>query len=195
MKNVVLLTTFALAACGPRANSSNTSTDMTNAEVLADNLEAVAGNLAAGATAAAKDSDGGWTYDERQDEMRGATGRAARIESDKTLSLGFPYGETRPVLTVRQDPKFGFDIYITSEGQPQCNDIMDRGEISVKFDSGPVKEWSCARAADGSPGIVFFNSEKALLAKLKASRRMIVEIEYYNAGRQQFGFNVAGLKW
>lgn len=187
-----------LGACVPP--SANNSPKNAAADAAADRImanaddTANAADLAAEAAKPAETAGPGWSYSTSEDKMRGATGRTATLASTDTLSLGFPYGETTPELTIRQDPKFGFDIYFTSEGQPQCDDYSNP-TVSVKFDNEPVREWGCNRAADGSPGIVFFDSEKTLLAKLKTAKTMMVEVNYYDAGRQQFSFPVAGLKW
>lgn len=158
----------------------------------ADNtLNGMSGSATTGKSAA---DESAWTYAVREDKMRGASGKTASVTSTDTLNLSSPYGETTPELTIRQDPKFGFDIYITSDGQPQC-DEYSHPTVSVKFDDGPVRTWGCNGAADGSPGIVFFNAEKAFLAKLKTSKTLMVEVDYYDSGRQQFSFPVAGLKW
>lgn len=135
-----------------------------------------------------------WTYTERKDEMRGGSMKIATIAASEPLNLDAPYGQTTPELNVRRDPKFGFDIYLTSEGQPLCRSYRN-DTISVKFDNGPIKEWSCAEASDGSPGIVFFNREQSFLSAIKKAKKLTMEVNYYNSGRQQITFAVADLRW
>lgn len=191
-KRMFLLATILLAGCDPaiqsgqNAQSDNASGDGGNDAASANASEGVGAAPAKPATA--------WQYDSKTDQMRGAVSKTAQVDSENTLSLAFPYGETKPTLNIRQDPKFGFDIYITSNGQPLCRSY-DNDTISVKFDSGPIQEWRCTEAADGSPGIVFFDNQRALLPKIKAATKMVVEINYYDNGRQQFSFPVKGLDW
>ena len=67
--------------------------------------------------------------------------------------------------------------------------------LSIKFDDGPIREWSCAEADGGSSGIVFINNAGAFLAQLKKAKKVIIEAQMYEAGRQQMTFEVTGLKW
>ena len=200
MKRYTYLATLALlTACEPQTDSFNES----NAEALADNMEAQADNLEAMVDAAMGNADvadppatlaTAWAYSEETDKMRGAKNRLASVEATEPIRLDFPYGESSPKLNVRQDAKYGFDIFITANGQFLCRSYQN-GTLSIKFDSGPVREWPCSEADGGSSEIVFFNSEQKMLSELKRAKTVIVEAPMYNAGRQQMTFNVKGLKW
>ena len=183
-------------SCAP-APSNDTAASLDNsALVLEDPMMAALDNAAlADATAAPKAVEsGGWTYSETKDEMRGSVARFARIAAKEAISLPFPYGESTPQLTLRRDPKYGFDIFISANGQFLCRS-WDDDTISVKFDDGGIEEWACADAESGSSDIVFITGAEAFLAKLKRSKRIIVEADMYEAGRQQMSFDVADLKW
>ena len=187
----VIALALCLCACAPNVDQGPTEND---SDLVADNMEAMVDHIDDGSTESTRSSSSGWAYDETKDEMRGENSKQAVLSSTNTLSLAFPYGSTQPELHLRKDPKFGFDIYITSDGQPLCRSY-NNDTLSVKFDAGPIREWSCAEAADGSSGVVFFNSKQRLLTAIKKSKEMIVEINYYHAGRQQIAFNTEGLKW
>lgn len=203
MRSLILAAILLVAGCAP-SQSQNATEIADNLDATADNLGVAAENVSGAtqnqtddsvaevndATGASTDS---WQYKESHDEMRGGTRKIASLAANDVIHLGSPYGDTTPELNIRRDPKFGFDIYITSDGQPLCP--FQEEHVSVKFDDGPVREWGCAEASDGSPGIVFFNGESSLLDHLKNSKKMMVEIQYYDAGRQQITFPVAGLKW
>lgn len=195
MPREILIATALLALAGCNVQPSNTTAE---ADLAADNLEAMADNMDAMANeaiaaASPTTNSSGWIYNEKKDEMRGATTKTATVESSTPLNLDFPYGESTPRLHVRQDPKWGFDIFITANGPFLCRSYDDT--VSVKFDNGPIREWSCAEGDGGSSDIIFFNREQSFLAELKKAKKVIVEVSMYNAGRQQITFPVAGLKW
>lgn len=135
-----------------------------------------------------------WSYMEDKDEMREASVKRAVLVASKPISLAFPYGASTPELTVRSDPKFGSDVYISANAQFLCRS-HDDDTISVKFDQGPIEEWACADADSGSRELIFVQRQQAFVERLKKAKQVIIEAEMYNAGRVQMNFNVAGLKW
>ncbi|HEX2764741.1 MAG TPA: hypothetical protein VHM92_12975 [Allosphingosinicella sp.] len=196
---MILLIAVATGACeAPSANNLTTRSSESDALLNdANNALADTSTVAANATTAGEDLSNdrpGWTYSETKDEMRGSIGRSARIDALAAISLGFPYGESTPQLVLRQDPKYGFDIYLTANGQFLCRSYDD-DTISVKFDNGPIEQWACADAESGSSDIVFVVRAESFLAKLRKAKRLIVEADMYEAGRQQMKFEVGGLKW
>jgi hypothetical protein len=193
-KAIFLSFTAVTTACGPSGQTEPAlSNDVAATDALAMNdVTEIEPNRAE--PTPETESAPGWVYDTKADEMRGGIRKLAQVSASQSLSLGFPYGETTPILNVRQDPKYGFDIFITSDGQPLCRSYQD-DTVSVKFDTGPVQEWRCGEAEDGSPGILFFLNPRALITKIKGSEKMAVEVNYYDNGRQQFSFPVKGLVW
>lgn len=136
-----------------------------------------------------------WTYQTQKDAMRGNEDKYATIDASAPIKLDFPYGEQTGQIVVRQSPKFGFDIMVgVPSGQVMCNSFQDT-YISVKFDEGPVQRYSCTDAADGSNNMVFVQGAKGFLAKLRKSKRTVIEADFYQNGRQQMTFNSSNLKW
>lgn len=178
-----ILMSLTFVSCAPPP----TDEDMTTlaAEAAAD--------AAAPATADGAGVDG-WQYEERVDEMRDATTKTAVLTASDPINLDFPYGQSYPRLIVRQDAKYGFDIILQANGQFLCRSYQG-DTLSVKFDDGPIQTWPCNEADAGTSDIVFFNREQSFLSQLRGSRRLIVEAEMYNAGRQQMKFDTAGLRW
>lgn len=126
--------------------------------------------------------------------MRGAMSKTATVAAVEPINLPWPYGESTPELNLRQDPKYGFDIFITANGQFLCRSYSN-DTVSVKFDDGPITNWPCAGADGGSPEIVFINNDSGFLARLKKAQKVTIEAQMYQAGRQQMKFPVTGLKW
>lgn len=167
------------------------------ADMIADNMEAMANNIDAMTAVDAAPTTTpttGWVYEQSDDRMRGAKNRRASVDAVESITLPFPYGESVPTLNIREDAKYGFNIYLRANGQFLCRSYQD-DTLSVKFDSRPIREWSCAEADGGGSEIVFINRERAFLAELKKASEVTIEAPMYEAGRQQMTFKVAGLKW
>lgn len=136
-----------------------------------------------------------WKYSTEKDEMRGGESRFAQVDASDTIKLDFPYGEQRGQILIRQSPKFGFDILVgVPSGQIMCNSYSN-SYISVKFDEGPVRRYGCTDASDGSNNMVFIQGAKGFLSNLKASKRVVIEAEFFQNGLQQMAFNSSNLKW
>ncbi|MEP9401514.1 hypothetical protein [Sphingomonas sp. VNH70] len=186
-----------LSACVPPTAGNDAAADAAsdNLEMMADNLEAVAAAMEADATAAGRTgSASGWSYSEDVDKMRGGKNKVASVSATEPIHLPFPYGESTPTLNIRRDTKFGFDIYVSANGQFLCRSYDD-DSIAVKFDDGPVRDWRCAEADGGSSDIVFVLQAQKFLSEIKKAREVTIEAPMYEAGRQQMTFKVAGLKW
>lgn len=143
----------------------------------------------------AQELESEWSYSTEKDEMRGVESRFAQLEAVNAIHLDFPYGEQRGQLLVRQSAKHGFDILVgVPSGQILCNSFQDTF-INVKFDDGPIQRYGCSDASDGTNNMVFIQGSKNFLGKLKKSKKLIVEMEFYQNGVQQMTFNIANLKW
>lgn len=92
------------------------------------------------------------------------TARRTRVDSAR-----LPHGES-PTELVR-DPKYGFDIYITANGQFLCRSYHD-DTASVKYE--PIKEGARGDAESGSSDIIFITRADAVWAKLKKAKKVIV---------------------
>jgi hypothetical protein len=197
MKNLACFVALAgVGACTPPPTSTNNQIEatVTNMEARADEYEKAADATLAKLDPSPSPTSSNWSYSEQKDEMRGAVTKTARVSATKPIHLDFPYGESTPELVIRQDPKFGFDIYVTANGQFLCRSYDD-DVVSVKFDSGPITSWACAEADGGSSDIVFISNGRSFLAKLKKAKKVIIEADMYEAGRQQMTFDVGGLEW
>lgn len=66
---------------------------------------------------------------------------------------------------------------------------------SVKFDDGPIRTIALARSTDMSSAGLFVSKLAPFLQDLKKAKRLIVEVDVFRNGRQQFVFeDVSGLK-
>ncbi|MBB5718112.1 hypothetical protein FHR23_001019 [Stakelama sediminis] len=174
---------LALAACTAPSHGKDAADGNLSG---ADAISAATGVLDNTSSTSAQ----GWHYSTPVDSMA----HSASINATQALHLPFPYGVTMPKLNIRESTRSGFDITITSDGQPLCRSY-DHETLTIRFDAGPVQEYRCTEAADGSPGIVYFSNPQAVLKKIRTADRMTVDISYFDAGRKQLVFPVKGLRW
>lgn len=148
-----------------------------------------------------------WRYSVERDAMRGTSQTTACIRASTRVSLPAPYRTQAPLLCVRGDTVF---MTLPAGGQFLTT---DDGKVSV--DGGEVDTFEMTGPSDGSYDTIFFDRqagpesiagfrqadyEKAVAAlpplasQIRSGRRVIVEVAFYRAGRQQVTFDVAGLK-
>lgn len=136
-----------------------------------------------------------WQYSEDNDAMRGTTTKYAQVQSENTVDLDFPYGVVNGQIIVRKRPKDGLNVmFSVDKGQILCHSYGD-DHISVKFDDGPVKRYSCTGTSDGSSETSFIENASGFLSGLKKAKRTIIEAEFFQKGNQQFTFETANLNW
>lgn len=135
-----------------------------------------------------------WSYSEDVDQMRGTTARYASVTSEIKLSFGFPYKGGNATLTLRRRPEDGLNIILEVKGQFLCSSFRN-DRVAVKFDDGPIQRFGCSEPSDARTGELFINGENRFVAKLKKARTVIIEAEFYQEGRRQMQFDVAGLDW
>lgn len=137
-----------------------------------------------------------WTYRSTEDKVRGGTSYFATTTSTNSVNLDFPYnGGSTVDLTVRKSPAWGLDVIFTlSSGQLLCR--TSRGcYATVRFDEGAAQRFNLNEPSDHSSDTLFISADHSFLAKLRKAKRLVVELEIYQAGRPQFVFNVAALQW
>lgn len=152
---------------------------------------AVAADAAAG-SATSEPDETTWLYEEKTDQMRNATVRMAKILSENSTDFGAPYGNSKLGIMIRKgDKASGVKLeafMVIQRGQFECG--YDGCAISVKFDDGAVEKWWMTRA--NSSQALFFGNAAKFIQKMSGAKSLIVEAEFFQEGRRQFTFNVAG---
>ena len=135
-----------------------------------------------------------WEYRNKTDQMRGTTTRFAESTSTNKVNFGAPYaGGSYLEMTLRERSKDGLNILFTiSKGQFQCSSGC---KFFAKFDEGKIYEIAATGSSSGSVDTIFVQDEPPFLEALRNSKRLIVEMEFFQEGSSQFVFNTAGLKW
>ena len=135
-----------------------------------------------------------WLYESEEDKMTSKKIKYASVIANELLQFNFPYnGGSTAILNIRK--KGGVtDMYLTiSKGQ--FNSTYDGGYIRLRFDNNPPKKYSFSPASDASTDVIFINSVNEIISKLKKSKTLIIETEFYNEGIRQIEFGVQGLEW
>lgn len=172
---------------------SSATENVNNAET--DNANVVSGS-GDSVSEAVPDLKKNWVYDETKDEMRGDSTYLATNTSTNMVELEFPYsGGTNLNIVLRKDAEHGNDvIFAVNKGQLFCtyNDCY----ISAKFDDGPVEKFTTAEAEAGSSEVLFLaNNQSGFVKKLKSAQSVMIEVQFFNHGKEQFKFDVSDLNW
>lgn len=181
--------------CGKGTTLRNNVCEVTEAVPAIPAVPVDAGATDQIADAASQESQSGWQYQEKVDQMRGGKVQLASLRSSNTVEFGSPYGSSHMQLMLRNgDRASGVDFdafFVIERGQFDCG--IDRCFISYKFDDEKVERGLMNRGKDTQA--IFFIARALFFIKLKESKTMMVEAEFFREGRRQFTFDVAGLNF
>jgi len=135
-----------------------------------------------------------WHYDEQRDEMRGTVRKYAWANADEQLQFAFPYGGgSTPSIRLRKSGRGTEVLLDVSKGQFMC--FIDGCWVYVKFDGGAVTRYSAVPPSDGTSNVLFLDPAAQFVKKLKKANHVTIEAEFYQEGKRQMTFDVAGLDW
>lgn len=135
-----------------------------------------------------------WIYKQDEDPMTNVTDYYATIESPSILQLKSPYdGGVTASIVVRHQNRHN-SVYLTID-KGQFMPAVDGEEIRVKFDDGKPMIFDCSEPSDGSDNTLFITEANRFIAKLKRSKRLMVQALFYDNGRQTMEFGIQDLKW
>ena len=137
-----------------------------------------------------------WEYNESVDEMSEKTTFFATLTSDNEVNFDFPYdGGSSLSITVRQDPKYGKDVYFRISKGQFSNSY--NGSVSVKFGNGSIEKYNCSGSSDADTGILFLNGNvSSFIKKLKTAKQIKVQASFFQEGDRTFTFTTpVGLEW
>jgi hypothetical protein len=136
-----------------------------------------------------------WDYSESFDQVRNATIYHASLESENAADFDFPYqGGSKLTMTVRWHPKYGQDvIFKISKGQFVCG--VEDCSGTINFGSGP-QTISLSEPTDNSSDTLFISDASDVIDQLKKTKRVVVELPFYQEGNRQFTFEMTSfLAW
>ncbi len=136
----------------------------------------------------------GWTYSSDVDKMTGKTMHMATSESSNEIVLMPPYGRIKARIFLRSSPRTGKSvIFMSDAGQIMCTSY-DPCKITARFDAKPAQRFGASSPSDGSHEAVFIRDYTGFVRSLAAAKKLLIEVEYFRNGSQQFEFDVASLK-
>lgn len=176
---IALIASVSITSC---SNSSANSTPTSSTESKVDSSVSVNVNEF-GKT---------WEYTSTSNDMGEKTEMAYVFATD-LVNLDFPYqGGSQGKITLRKKDGSYDAMFLIDKGQIDTD--YDGTYIRVKFDDEKPVKWSMSETDDGSRDVLFFNNEKKFIDKLKKSKKVVLEIPFYQNGNQQFVFNTSDLK-
>lgn len=136
-----------------------------------------------------------WTYTEDEDEMSGQKRYFGTCVSTNQIEFEFPYnGGSTFNLIIRNMGQGNEVILQVSKGQ-FITSISSSESCRVKFDDEQPSKFTYNSASDGSSDVIFINNAKKFISRLKKAQKLMIEVQFYNAGNQIIYFDVAGLEW
>jgi hypothetical protein len=132
-----------------------------------------------------------WTYQEIGDEMRGTTMSMAQLISENSVDFPFPYnGGCQGMLALRKNGNAIEALFTITNGQL---DGVNDYRVNTKVDGGSIQSWSGNGPDQGSHTLMFMTNPVLFIRHFQKGERMIFEAFFYQHGKAQFTFNVAGL--
>jgi hypothetical protein len=190
---ILLLIADSFNRTPPGGEDSNAAALDPNVEMAIANIQAAQAGLSENAPSSSGDP---WSYSTDEDKVRGGTSYFASNTSTNTIHQAPPYdGATSMEITIRKSPTHGTDVILTiSSGQMMCPSY-EGCSGTVRFNDDVAQQIRFAGPADSSSETIFVQGAGSFIAKLKKSKKVIIEKTLYQAGNPQFEFNTSGLKW
>lgn len=134
--------------------------------------------------------ESGWEYTQETDPMTSKAAKYAKLLSENSLSLDFPYaGKNYGQITVRQHPKWGLDVLVQVEkGQMLCHSYDESCKVTIRFDDGPPQRFGGAEPEDNSSTVIFLRDEARFLKEASKAKRILVQATFYQNGEQLLEF-------
>lgn len=129
----------------------------------------------------------GYIYYEEDDEMTDTKTRYARLVSDNSVTLDYPYGECRLSCLIRKSAKYGTEVMLRiSSGQFNGDAYNENNYVCIRFDSSRSINYSFEESRDGSPEWIFLNNTQDFIRRAKRARSIKIEVPIFQEGRRLF---------
>jgi len=141
-------------------------------------------------------NDWDWSYEVDSNPMDGDN-IYAHAKSKNTISLDFPYqGEQAAILVLtNQEHKGKVGVkFGVPRGQIMC--MVGVGcDVRIKLDGQPAFSWRAHPAASGESNIILFANASRLINKLKGSKKIYIEVLFFQNGSKIMEFDLSTLSW
>lgn len=176
-------------ACG---SESILPPDTPMGKILAEKFNISAAILVAVLISGPESSLAAWDYALSRDEMSGKEMLSALARSRENIDLGWPYGMVSAQIILRRHPRHGKDVMLVSSGGQMLCRPYRNCSLLMKFDNKPAQRFSVSESSDGSSNVLFIHGFDRFVSMLKNSKSILVEVQFYREGIQNFSFEVGG---
>ena len=137
-----------------------------------------------------------WEYVASKDAISGKEIKQAIIASNNSFEMGFPYqGGTTADITIRKHPRYGKDVYLSiNKGQLLCTSY-EGCQVSIRFDERKTFKVHANEPEDNSSTVLFLSGYEKLVKEIKKSKKMIIEVVFFQNGSRTFEFDVSNLQF
>ncbi|TKC54979.1 hypothetical protein FBD94_25645 [Pedobacter hiemivivus] len=119
----------------------------------------------------------------------------ASIDAKDLLHFDFPYdGGCSTTLYVRKMSE-KTDVFVKFSKAQLIIDSYNGSNFRVKFDKNPSSVYTFNGASDHSSNVAFLQNTSRFINNLKRSKKVTIELEFYNEGNQAIEFDTEGFKW
>ena len=136
-----------------------------------------------------------WVYTQDTDKMSPGTDYFAAVAANNALSFKDPSdSDASAILTIRHlSGKNRLTLTVT-KGR-FLNTDANGEHVRIKFDNGNPAKYACDPGLDGNQDMLYIHPANNLIARLRNTKRLIIEANFLTDGLQQMTFDVTGLKW
>jgi hypothetical protein len=140
---------------------------------------------------------GTWTYSEDVDKMTSKTTRTARLQSENSLDLAFPYkGDNYGYLMVRKHPQYGLDVMLSiTKGQLLCT-AYSGCKVKIRFGDKPPVNFNASPPADHDSTAIFLSNPQGFIDQASKVKSIKVQPNMSHAGSPVLEFeSIDPLVW
>lgn len=138
-----------------------------------------------------------WFYKSTTNKMTDVITNTATTTSTNLVDFDYPYnGGVRFSFCLRKNTKTKeIDIMLIGDNCQFMPNLNDEKTVKIRFDNKDLYEVGYSESSSGSSNVIFLNNVYKIIAKLKASKKIMIEAEFYNDGKKIIEFDVFNLKW
>lgn len=184
-----------LISCNIPTNKPDKSSFDTSSMMEIDTSSMMATDTSLMMTASTSSPQDAWNYSTQKDKMDDKDIFFAQTQSINTLYFNAPYdGGSYGELTIRKMNGRNEVILDISQGQ-FLSTIGEYRTVRLRFDDNKPITVGYNGTSDYRSNEIFLDSPALIISKLKKTKKLLLEVEFYEVGRQQLEFNVANFDW
>ena len=191
---LILMVLFVSAGCSDNRKAAHNQPDSVRTKDTSPAPPDTMLPPAPAATVSAPAAVTTWTYENRVEAAGDPVTHRASLTSPTRLQFGFPFtgGSTVRLGLRTRDGDALVSLHVQNGA---FNKSFQGGTVRFRFDGGSAVTYRYAAAENGSATVIFLDRSDALIRKLKASRQLVVDLDFHNQGNRSFTFQTAGLRW